>query len=104
MAAEGHLGAAVHHIEKNHQAFLLVHVDYGGDKAIEGTVDDLDALASLVGRKGANDDTVNLAFLQTRNKRVINATDTLPVAHYAANPVGGQDRPPAAKVDARIHK
>jgi hypothetical protein len=57
MAAQGHLGATVHHVEKNHQAFLLVHVDYGGDQAIERTIDNLDGLASLVGRKGPNDDT-----------------------------------------------
>src|SRR5262245_64534972 len=104
MAAQGHLGATVHHIEKNHQTFLLVHVDYGGEEAIEGTVNDLDGLASLVGCQGANDGTVNLAFLQTSNKRVIDATDILAVAYDAANPVGRQDWPPAAEVDARAHK
>jgi hypothetical protein len=35
LRAEKAEGATVHHIEKNHQAFLLVHVDYGGEEAIE---------------------------------------------------------------------
>src|SRR5262249_2967643 len=51
-----------------------------------------------------NDDTIDLAFLQTVNKRAIDAADILPVADDAPDPVGGEDGPPAPEVDASTHK
>ena len=94
----------VEEIHEHDEAILLVHVEDGGDEAIEGPAGHLHPLAGLIWARRTDYGAVYLARLEAFDESVVKEARAVAAAHQRAHTVRRENRPPALKVRVHAHE
>src|SRR4029453_11499461 len=95
MRAHSDLRRPVEEIHEHDEAVLLVHLEDGGDEAVEGAAGHLHPLARLIWALRTDDGAVYRARLEAFDESVVKEARAVAAAHQRAHTVGRWERAPA---------
>src|SRR5262245_38678869 len=104
MRIHSDLRRPVEEIHEDDEAVLLVHLEDGGDKTVEGAAGHLHLLARLIWARRTDDGAIYRARLEAFDESIVKEARAVAAAHQRAHTVGREYRPPALKVRVHAHE